>query len=142
MQPHPELVPQLLLVFLVVAVMELRHGAPAPNAQFRDAEYVPETSAPESPDAGVGDEVLASAEVLPRVGPFISSLGRAMPKQPFPNQRRPPCERGERAINGGCWVGPIDLEKPPCGEKMFDYEGRCYFASFDGPRQPTSEEPR
>ena len=83
-----------------------------------------------------------SVQNLPRVGPFILSLGRALPKQPFPSQRRPPCDRGEREINGGCWIIVGAEEKPPCGEKMFDYEGRCYFASFEGQRLPTSDEPR
>jgi hypothetical protein len=64
-----------------------------------------------------------------------------MPKQPFSGQRKPPCERGEREINGGCWVGPIGDETPPCGDTMFDYEGRCYKASVDMPRQPTSDQP-
>ncbi len=127
---------------LVGASLELRHGPPSPEVQLRDSEHVREMPVPEAPDGGVGEGVLTSAEVLPRVGPLIVSMGRPMPKQPFPNQRRPPCERGERAINGACWVIVGAEEKPPCGERMFDYEGRCYFASFDGLRQPTSEEPR
>jgi hypothetical protein len=126
---------------LVEASLGLRHRAPSPEVRIRISEPVRERPAPEAPDGGVGEEVLASAGGLPRVGPFIRSLGRSMPKQPYPNQRRPPCERGEREIHGACWVIVGAEEKPPCGEKMFDYEGRCYFASFNSQPQPTSEEP-
>jgi hypothetical protein len=99
-----------------------------------------EQPAPEAPDGGVAEDALASVqEKLPRV---ILSFGRSMPPQPFPSQRRPPCSRGEREIIGACWLGPMKGEQPPCGEKMFDYQGECYFASFDPGRQPTSEDPR
>jgi hypothetical protein len=90
----------------------------------------------------VGEEALQSVqEVEKRVGPWMRSLGRPMPSKPYPDQRRPPCERGETEINGGCWV-LVGNEKPPCGEKMFDYQGACYFASFTGPKTPTSGEPK
>jgi eukaryotic-like serine/threonine-protein kinase len=93
----------------------------------------------DAPDAGVASEALASSEDFPRVGVPVNVMGRSMPKQPFPGQRKPPCEeRVEKAINGACWVGVAD-EKPPCGPKMFDHEDRCYLPSYDAPRQPASE---
>lgn len=129
-----------LLVSAFNAFLHRGQMAPEKSLSAPIVEHTYKTPTPDSPDAGVGEGVLASTEVLPRVGPFMLSLGRPMPNQPYPGQRRPPCERGERAINGGCWVGPIDMEKPPCGEKMFDYEGRCYFVSFESPRQTTSDQ--
>jgi hypothetical protein len=90
----------------------------------------------------VGEEALSADQDVPRaVLPIILSLGRPMPSKPFPGQRRPPCIRGEREILGACWIGPIQGQEPPCGDRMFDYEGECYFASFDQDRQPTSERP-
>jgi len=95
-----------------------------------------------APDAGVAGEVVASVQDVPQaVLPALLSFGRAMPKTPLSGQRKPPCERGEREINGGCWVGPIGDETPPCGDTMFDYAGRCYKVSVDMPRQPTSDQP-
>jgi serine/threonine protein kinase len=95
-----------------------------------------------APDAGVGEEALSKVQEVPRAAPpSLLSFGRSMPPKPLPGQRQPPCKRGEREINGGCWRGPIGEEKPPCGDEMFDYEGRCYIATGETPRLPTSEEP-
>jgi hypothetical protein len=96
-----------------------------------------------APDAGVSEEALSVAQEMPRaVLPSILSLGRPLPPKPFPGQRRPPCEpRVEREIIGACWIGPLGDEKPPCGNKMFDNEDRCYLASFNEARQPTSDQP-
>ena len=125
-----------------LVLMPGRPATPEPAPNPTPWLATPEEVAQFAPDAGVAQESLASAENMgPRVGPFIVSFGRPMPPKPFPQQRRPPCERGEQEINGGCWVGPIGSEKPPCGDHMFDYEGRCFFVSFTPPRQPTSGEP-
>lgn len=93
-----------------------------------------------APDAGVGEEVSSVQDVPQTALPALLSLGRPMPKTPMNGQRKPPCERGETAINGACWVW-VGGETPPCGETMFDYDGRCFKASTDAPRQPTSDQP-
>ncbi|MFL5347041.1 MAG: serine/threonine-protein kinase [Hyalangium sp.] len=130
---------------LAMALSALQRPGPrSPAAPERSpdlAEHVHKTPAHEAPDGGVGDEVLTSAVNVPRAGVPASAMGLPMPKTPRPGQRKPPCERGETAINGACWVA-VDKEKPPCGPKMFDYEDHCYFASYDAPRQPSSEEQR
>jgi hypothetical protein len=95
----------------------------------------------ETPDGGVGEEVLASVEDMPRPGVPLYVLGVPMPKQPLPGQRKPPCDRGETSLNGACWVW-VGGEQPPCGAKMFDHDGKCYFASYDAPREPTSRDQR
>jgi hypothetical protein len=93
-------------------------------------------------DGGVDDAVLAAAHDFPRAEVMPGLIGREMPKDGFPRQRKPPCtERGERAIKGACWFGPLEGEKSPCGSKLFDYDGRCYVPSFNSPRQPTSQDP-
>lgn len=132
---------------VVVALAALLITLPTPQVQpaLSPTPWLatPEEVARElTPDAGVGEEALASVQgVERRVGPWLLSLGRPMPSKPYPDQRRPPCDRGEKEINGACWVGPLRDDVPPCGDRMFEYEGGCYFASFTGPKTPTSEEP-
>ncbi len=101
----------------------------------------PQETAAFTPDAGVGDSALAEVRGLPSAGIPSYLLGAPMPPKPFPGQRKPPCApRGEKEIRGGCWV-LVGEEQPPCGEQMFDYDGRCWKPSVDMPRQPTSEQP-
>ncbi len=94
-----------------------------------------------APDAGVGEEVLQAIEGLPTAGVAPAAIGRELPKQPFPSQRKPPCEpRLETEIMGACWVR-VGSESAPCGTKMFDWDGKCFTPSFTAPRQPTSDQP-
>jgi serine/threonine protein kinase len=126
----------LVAMVMVLAILLGRPSEPTPHW-----EEPPQEVAQFAPDAGVGDDALSNVQAPEkRVGPWILALGRPMPAKPYPEQRRPPCGRGETEINGGCWVGVLG-QKPPCGNEMFDYEGACYFASFTGPKTPTSGEP-
>ncbi|MBN1209231.1 MAG: serine/threonine protein kinase, partial [Myxococcaceae bacterium] len=94
----------------------------------------------ESPDAGVAEETLLSAVRPPRSPSPSHGLGLPMPKTPFPGQKKPPCEaRSEKAILGACWV--VLEVRPPCGAAGYEHEGKCLRASFDAPREPTSEQP-
>jgi len=123
---------------VVLAVELLRPGPPEPEpAPSLTTREVP---APFSTDGGVAEEALSSVENLPSVGVPYESLGAQMPKKPYPWQRKPPCDRGETTISGGCWVR-VWGEEPPCGPKMFDHEKGCYKPSTDMPRAPTSGEP-
>lgn len=60
-----------------------------------------------------------SADDLPIV------LARAMPKKPFEQQKRPPCNRNiETELFNGCWVA---TDKPtPCPDELYEFEGKCY----------------
>lgn len=92
--------------------------------------------------ASVGEEALQVVEGLPSAGVAPAAIGREMPKQPFPGQKKPPCEpRTQRVINGACWVGPIRNAKPPCGNDYYDGEDGCYVPLIASPRQPTAEQP-
>jgi serine/threonine protein kinase len=126
----------LVAMVMVLAILLGRPSGPTPRW-----EEPPQEVAQFAPDAGVGEDTLSSVQAPEkRVGPWVLALGRPMPSKPYPDQRRPPCGRGETEINGGCWV-EVAKQKPPCGNEMFDYEGACYFASFTGPKTPTSGEP-
>jgi hypothetical protein len=128
--------------FLVAMVMVLASLLGRPSEPAPRWEEPPQEVAQFAPDAGVAEDSLSRVQAPEkRVGPWMLSLGRAMPAKPYPDQRRPPCKpRMEVEINGGCWVGVLG-QKPPCGNEMFDHEGACYLPSFTGPKTPTSGEP-
>jgi eukaryotic-like serine/threonine-protein kinase len=67
-------------------------------------------------------------------------IGRDMPKEPFPGQRRPPCAKDETAINRGCW-GQSPRQNPPCGERSIEWKNKCYWPIFELPRPSTSDAP-
>jgi serine/threonine protein kinase len=129
------------LVMALIMLLVVRPLPPEPEPTPTPWLATPEEVAQFGPDAGVSEEALASVQDVPKaVLPALLSLGRPMPKTPLRGQRRPPCERGETSINGACWV-EVAREVPPCGDTMFDYDGRCFKVSTDAPRQPTSEQP-
>jgi hypothetical protein len=125
-----------VVAMLTLQALKSRPQEPEPALSLATTEE----PAPFSTDGGVAEEALSSMEAVPSTSVPYDSLGAQMPKKPYPWQRKPPCERGETAINGGCW-SPIRGEEPPCGPKMFDYEKGCYKPSADMPRMPTSGEP-
>jgi serine/threonine protein kinase len=130
---------------LIMAFVEhLRRPGPVEPAGQEPARATQDWHAPavDTPDAGVSEEALASAQGIPRTGVPAYAIGLPMPKSPFPGQRKPPCDpRTQRAINGGCWTGPIGTERPPCGSSAFDHDDGCYVPFFDAPRAPTSDPP-
>jgi eukaryotic-like serine/threonine-protein kinase len=127
-----------LLVFLG---WEMHRAASQQHSASSPWMGTPEEVAQFAPDAGVGDEAVSTVQDAPsHTSTWVLSLGRPMPTKPLPGQKRPPCDRGEKEINGGCWFREAD-ERPPCGDKLFDYEGRCYFYAPQGARVPTSDPP-
>jgi eukaryotic-like serine/threonine-protein kinase len=114
---------------------------PAPEGSHAPWLVPSEEMAQFVPDTGVGQEALSSVQDLPRaVMPLVLPVGVPMPKKPFDGQRKPPCDPDtEIAVMGACWA--VLKKEAPCGPKAFDYEGRCLRASFDAPRQPTSDPP-
>lgn len=67
--------------------------------------------------------------------------GKTMiPRTPQANQKKPPCGKGEHAINGACYMR-WDKEDmmPPCTAGSLEHtDGRCYRAIADTLRPPTS----
>ncbi|SEU07779.1 serine/threonine protein kinase [Stigmatella erecta] len=63
-----------------------------------------------------------------------------IPKKPLPGQSRPPCDKPEVEINEGCWVRLLDAA-PPCGDRRYEWKGKCYKPTVDPPRPSTSDPP-
>jgi serine/threonine protein kinase len=89
---------------------------------------------------GLGDEVPGAPVSTASSKPARSGMGVDMVKKPFPGQHRPPCQKSEVEINGGCWVR-ISNATPPCGARHFDWDKGCYLPVFELPQPPTSGEP-
>ncbi len=102
-----------------------------------------ETENPDAGTRGMGEEAVAS--VAPTGTPPASpgKIAREMPDEPLPGQKRPPCKyRGAKVVKGGCWLMPVEAERPPCESSDYEYEGRCYFPLLTrAERAPISEEP-
>jgi serine/threonine protein kinase len=131
-----------LIVLGVLGVVLVRH-VDRRGAAF--TELGNEPRAKEKPDAGtsLGEESVAS--VAPAKTPPVSESGLSRDVLPEPKrgQKRPPCtERGEVAINGGCWGTLVGAESPPCGANQFEYQERCYVPILVSDRVPTSEDPQ
>lgn len=95
----------------------------------REALFVSSRASREGGRAAVGD----SAEATPAsaLAPMLTesqvkAVGLPLPENPFPGQRRPPCNRyGEVEIRGGCWYRLGDAPSP-CREDAYDWKGACY----------------
>jgi serine/threonine protein kinase len=125
-----------LLSSRMVTQEELLHRVEVPQAQEGEAS---------KRTVGLADtnvEGLVSAKGVRRVGRPTYVLALPMPKKPWPGQNKPPCEpESQKAINGGCWVGPLGTKKPPCGKAGYDHDDGCYLPVFDMPAPNTSEQP-
>ncbi|MFE8599838.1 hypothetical protein [Archangium violaceum] len=64
-------------------------------------------------------------------------IGRDMPKQPFPGQKRAPCTpRSQVELNGVCWIEMA--AKAPCPEDVVEHGAKCYVPVFTPPPVPAS----
>lgn len=130
------------LVLLVAAslLQHLQVEGDAPDMTLPPIAEVWHAPPIEAPDTGVSEEALLAVLKIPRSPSPAHVLSLPMPKTPFPGQKRPPCSRRfEREVLGACWS--VLKGAPPCGRDGYEYNGECLKASFEDPRQPTSEQP-
>lgn len=133
----------LVAMCLLIALSTRRtaHG-PAGELPVAAQTHAEEAGSEDGGIVGLGSEILtapARTIALPQ-GSYGITLD--IPKRPFPGQRRPDdsgkCRHPrEIAINGGCWI-PV---APPCEKDEYKWESRCYYPSYDSPRQPSSDKP-
>ncbi len=103
-------------------------------------------SPPNAPPAPLSHEVPMGAEApTPSIDglladttpdePFV--LARPLPKEPYPGQKRPPCNRHtEVELIGACWM-PHEL-KAPCPDSLHEHKGKCYVPAFSAKPPPQS----
>jgi hypothetical protein len=90
-------------------------------------------------DSGVDIPVASLATEFTDV--CVPGVGLPMPEGPFPDQRKPPCNKhGETVIRGGCWY-ELGHAPPPCKEDAYEWQGACYLPSFPPRRRSTSDLP-
>jgi hypothetical protein len=122
----------------------------AMHSQPEEEPTVATLAEAEAPDAGVsrdggtsdlGDTALTARVPQQDVPGSSKVIAQKVPKEPFDGQRRPPCDRGQLAINGGCWASAP--HPPPCGEQAYEWKGSCYWPILQNekPRPPTSTKP-
>lgn len=136
----------MLTALLVVCGMQCISEAPhSPGSEPLLALQEDATDGGSAPDGGtrtLGDDALATRVETPQIPLLAKVVSTDLPKQPFQNQRRPPCQRnGAKVIQGGCWILLADVE-PPCGFNEYEWQGACYAPMLDRPRPPTSDTPR
>ncbi|MDY7226826.1 serine/threonine-protein kinase [Hyalangium rubrum] len=89
---------------------------------------------------GLADTVRSIPVRVEQLGFERSGIGLNMPKKPIPGQRRPPCEKPEVEINGGCWIALRDAVSP-CGDRSYEWQKGCYLPMFEAPQPSTSDPP-
>jgi hypothetical protein len=97
--------------------------------------------APDAGPAGLGDDGLPAPQADQAPSLSAKVIAQRMPKEPLPGQRRAPCDRGEVALQGGCWI-PWTTRAPPCGEEAYEWKGSCYLPRFEKKRVPTTRKPQ
>jgi hypothetical protein len=66
-----------------------------------------------------------------------SVIARPLPKEPFKEQKRPPCHRyAEVELIGACWM-PHKL-KAPCPDVLYEHQGECYSPTLATKPPPSS----
>jgi len=69
-------------------------------------------------------------------------MSTPVPKVPFLNWKRPPCDDPEIEHNGACWILPAradgGIPSPPCPASLWEWKGRCWKPVGKDSRPPTS----
>ncbi|ADO70759.1 serine/threonine protein kinase [Stigmatella aurantiaca] len=93
--------------------------------------------AQEGAASGLADEALPPTEDGGIPAPKPEGIALEMPRKPFAGQSRPPCEKPEVEIHGGCW-GRLSDVAPPCNNRSYAWKDGCYWPILEPPRPATS----
>ncbi|EAU62951.1 protein kinase [Stigmatella aurantiaca DW4/3-1] len=89
---------------------------------------------------GLADAAVEGSVSAEWLEPVQDGILLDIPKKPLLGQSRPPCDKPEIEINEGCWVRLLDAS-PPCGERRYEWKGKCYKPMINPPRPSTSISP-
>ncbi|EAU69970.1 protein kinase [Stigmatella aurantiaca DW4/3-1] len=121
---------------LAIPVVWMRQPAPSEEEESgREQAHMYEER--DAGTVGLADSVMDSPADETPPGETSPRVSLDIPRQPFPGQRQPPCEKPLVSINGGCWVRTGDV-MPPCGGNSYEWKKGCYLPMFPPPRPQTS----
>jgi hypothetical protein len=110
----------LLFTLVRPALMSQPPSGPDPMASTAPAPVRDEV-----PTATGKPNPFASGWLADGPPPEQSLLALPLPREPFNDQKRPPCTRYVQVeLVGGCWV-PHKL-KAPCPGELYEHKGECY----------------
>jgi hypothetical protein len=116
---------------LLLALVRLAPVSPPPSAPHMSHE---EHTANEKPDTPTYGDIADTADA------GHSVLARPLPKEPFKDQKRPPCNRHvETELVGACWLQHVLMA--PCPDQLYEYEGKCYSPTIRARPPPSSLAP-
>ena len=97
----------------------------------------PAPMSPEELTAGENPDTLTYRGVPDTADAGQSVIARPLPKEPFKEQKRPPCHRyAEVELIGACWM-PHEL-KAPCPDVLYEHQGKCYSPTLAAKPPPSS----
>jgi hypothetical protein len=129
----------LAVACAVLLAVALWPGHPPPAEQHQELVQ-PARETRDAGTTGLGDSPPSALPSGSSLEPERGNLGANILKDPLPGQLRPPCKKPMIEINGGCWVGPIEDESPPCVNQFYEWKNRCYWPVV-GPQKPATSDP-
>jgi len=109
--------------------------APAPLTETREPAQAAGIATEGGASSCLGETALTQPLSVSESRP-LGGISAAVPSEPLPGQRLPPCKGPQIEINGGCWF-LVGNTSPPCAETTYEWRKRCY-APFMGPLRPST----
>jgi hypothetical protein len=141
LQWHTKLKGSAVFLLMAAGGALMPHASPAPLLTASASQHLPaaQAPAPETDTSGLGEFTLPEPMSPAEPEPGQQLVSAAVPAQPLPDQRLPPCKGPQIEINGGCWI-LIGNETPPCSEITYEWKKRCYWPALMPSRPSTTRE--
>jgi len=125
-------------VLLVLGGGVLLHALLDLSPRTNERERAPSAGAPaqKGHTSSLGEAALAQPLSASEPTTTHGGVSAAVPPEPLPGQRLPPCKGPLFEINGGCWI-LVGNATPPCPDPTYEWRKRC-FMPFIGPSRPST----